>query len=204
MSQLVSLNPEEMEPRDAYRLFLSIVAPRPIAWVSTVSKDGRLNLAPFSFYTGVSSKPLTALISVGARRGNLKDTLRNAQETGEFVINVVNEDLAPAMNLTSGEWPADIDEFAIAHLTPQPSVDVKPPRVAESPISLEAKVSQVVPVEGTSSTLIIGRILRIHLRNDLLRDNGLVDPLLLRPITRLGGDEYGTVGRVFSMPHPSL
>ena len=202
MPDLISLVPADLHPRDAYRLLISVVVPRPIGWASTIGADGSLNLAPFSFFNAVGGSPPTVLISVGRRTGNPKDTLRNVQETGEFVINIVNEELAVAMNETSGEWSYEVNEFERAGLTPAASIDVKPPRVAEAPITLECKVTQIVPVNETTYTLILGRVLRLHIRSDLLRPNGLVDAARLKPVARLGGDEYATLGRVFEMKRP--
>ncbi|MCL4706432.1 flavin reductase family protein [bacterium] len=198
----ISMTPDELPPREASRLLLSIIAPRPIAWVSSMGADGSLNLAPFSFFTAVSANPPTVMVAVGARKGQPKDTLRNVQETGEFVIHIVDETLAEAMNLTSGEWEYGVNEFELAALETIPSIEVKPPRVAVAPVALEAKVAQIVPVEGTTSTLILGRIVRYHLRADLLRSDGLIDATLLQSITRLGGAEYATIGRVFEMSRP--
>ncbi|MDZ7345091.1 MAG: flavin reductase family protein [candidate division KSB1 bacterium] len=200
--KIISLAPEEMPPRDAYRLMLSVIVPRPIAWVSTIGKDGTLNLAPFSFFNGVAGNPPTVMISIGQRKGQTKDTLRHVRETGEFVVNIVDESLAEAMNQTSGEWPYELDEFKLAGLTPAPSLAVRPPRVAGAAVAMEAQVTQIVPVEGTTATMILGRIVRYHLREGLLRPNGLVDATLLRPMARLGGEEYTTIGNVFSMARP--
>jgi len=194
--------PSDLDPRDAYRLLISAVVPRPIGWASTIGADGSLNIAPFSFFNAVSNMPLTVMISVGQRRGQPKDTLRNARETGEFVINIVNEDLAAAMNTTSGEWAYDVNEFDRAGLATAPSLDVKPPRVAAAPIALECKVTQIVPVQDTTYTLILGRVLRFHIRSGLLRPNGQIDATLLKPVARLSGDEYATLGRVFEMQRP--
>ena len=198
----ISIVPTDLDPREAYRLLISAVVPRPIGWTSTVGADGSLNLAPFSFFNAVGGNPPTVLISVGQRQGNPKDTLRNARETGEFVINIVNAELARAMNQTSGEWAYEVNEFDRAGVTPAASIDVRPPRVAEAPIALECRVTQIVPVIDTTYTLILGRVLRFHLRSDLLRPNGLVDALRLEPVARLGGDEYATIGRVFEMKRP--
>ncbi len=201
-NDLISLVPTELEPRDAYRLLISVVVPRPIGWTSTIGADGSLNLAPFSFFNAVSNMPLTVMISVGQRKGNPKDTLRNVRETGEFVINIANEELAAAMNESSGEWAYEVNEFDRAGVTPAPSIDVKPPRVAEAPIALECRVTQIVPVIETTYTLILGRVLRFRIRADLLRPNGMVDAALLKPVARLSGDEYATLGRVFEMKRP--
>ena len=142
------------------------------------------------------------MISVSRRAGRPKDTLFNAQATGEFVVNIVSEELAEAMNQTSGEWAYEVDEFELAGLTPALSIDVKPPRVAEAPLALECKVTQIVPVSETTYTLILGRVVRFHLRAGLLRPNGLIDASLLRPLARLGGDEYATIHNVFEMQRP--
>ncbi len=198
----ISIVPAELEPREAYRLLISAVVPRPIGWTSTIGSDGSLNLAPFSFFNAVGGNPPTVLISVGQRKGNPKDTLRNTRETGEFVINIVNAELAEAMNQTSGEWAYEVNEFDRAGVTPAASIDVRPPRVAEAPIALECKVTQIVPVIDTTYTLILGHVLRFHIRSDLLRPNGLVDALRLEPLARLGGDEYAIIGRVFEMKRP--
>jgi len=203
-TKMLSIVPEDLPPRDAYRLMLSVVAPRPIAWVSTIGADGTLNLAPFSFFNGVGGTPPTIMFSVGQRKGKTKDTLRNVQETGEFVVNIVSEELAEAMNITSGEWNYELNEIELAGLETTPSIDVKPPRVASTPVAMEAKVTQIVPVVGTTSTMVLGKILRYHIRDELVRPNGLVDATLVRPIARLGGDEYSTIGGVFSMARPKV
>jgi flavin reductase (DIM6/NTAB) family NADH-FMN oxidoreductase RutF len=201
----ITLVPDELERRVAYRLLTGIVTPRPIGWISTLSPEDVPNLAPFSFFNAVSSYPPVVAFSVSqARGGREKDTLRNAVETGEFVVNVVDETLAEQMNLTSGRWPPEVSEFQVAGLAAAPSVDVKPPRVAASPVAMEAKVQQVVPVEGTTNTLVMGRVVRFHLRADLLREDGLVDTARIRPIARLGGSDYARLGEVFSMIRPRV
>jgi flavin reductase (DIM6/NTAB) family NADH-FMN oxidoreductase RutF len=200
---MLTITPADLDPRDAYRLLISAVVPRPIGWASTIGLDGTLNLAPFSFFNAIGGNPSTVMISVGKRHGNPKDTLRNVQETGEFVINIVNEELAAAMNQTSGEWDYDVDEFVRAGLATTPSIDVRPPRVANAPIALECRVTQIVPVIDTPYTMILGRVLRFHIREGLLRPNGLIDASLLKPVARLGGDEYAMLGRVFEMKRPT-
>ena len=203
-SGYLEIEPAALDPRDAYRLFASIVVPRPIAWVSTVGTDGTRNLAPFSFFNAVGGNPPTVMFSVSARAGQPKDTLRNAREMGEFVVHIVDEALAERMNRTSGEWPYEVDEFEQAGLTAVASSAIRPPRVAEAAIAMEGKVTQIVPVDGTQYTMIVGRIVRYHVRADLLRESGLVDALRLRPVARLGGDEYATLGRVFEMLRPKV
>jgi len=195
--------PSDLNPRDAYRLMISILVPRPIAWVSTQGLDGSFNLAPYSFFNGVAGAPPTIMVAMGQRQGKPKDSLRNIQETGEFVINIVGAELAQQMNLSAGEYAYGIDEFALADLETAPSIEVSPPRVARAPAALEVKASQIIPVEGTTYTLVLGHILRYHLRDGLLRPNGLVDPKLLNPLARLGGDEYALLGDVFEIKRPA-
>jgi flavin reductase (DIM6/NTAB) family NADH-FMN oxidoreductase RutF len=205
---MISLTPQDLQPRDAYRLLISVVIPRPIGWASTVSADGALNLAPFSFFNGVGDNPPTVMISVGQRRTEAgrvpKDTLRNVHATGEFVINLVDEALAQAMNTTSGDWEYGVSEFEKAGLHTAPSEDVRPSRVAEAKVALECKVTQIVPVQDTTYTMVLGRVVRYHLQDGLLRPNGTVDATLLKPVGRLSGDEYATLGRVFEMQRPRL
>jgi flavin reductase (DIM6/NTAB) family NADH-FMN oxidoreductase RutF len=198
------IDPAALHPRDAYRLLISVVVPRPIAWVSSVGSDGTANLAPFSFFNAVGGDPLTIMVSVGQHPGRVKDTLRNVQETGEFVVNIVDEALVERMNVTAGEYEYAVDEFERAGVTPAPSVGVRPSRVAEAAVALEARLSQVVPVEGTRYTMILGHVVRFHLRDGLLRPNGLVDAERLRPVGRLGGDEYATIGGVFELARPKV
>lgn len=200
----LSLAPSEMEPASAYRLFQSLVVPRPIAWVSSIDHRGRINLAPFSFFNAVATNPLIVMLAIGKKGPTPKDTLRNLKETGEFVINIVSEELAEAMNISSGDWPPEVSEFEVLQLTSLPCINVKPPRVADAPAAMEAKVTQIVPVEGSSSTLVLGEIVRFHVAEGMLRPNGLVDPLLSKPIARLGDNEYATIGRVFTMNRPKF
>jgi flavin reductase (DIM6/NTAB) family NADH-FMN oxidoreductase RutF len=194
---------EDLAPRDAYRLLVSLVVPRPIGWVSTVGADGSRNLAPFSFFNGVGGPPPTVMVSVGERRGVEKDTLRNARETGEMVVHLVDEGLAAQMNQSSGEWPYEIDEFDAAGLAAVESDVVRPPRLRDAVAAMECVVKQLVPVEDTSYVMILGRVVRFHLRDGLLAPDGLVDASALRPVARLGRDDYTTLGEVFTMLRPS-
>lgn len=203
---MFTTTPQALGPRDAYRLLISLIVPRPIGWASTIGADGTLNIAPFSFFNGVGDNPPTVMISVGQRRTETgrapKDTLRNAQETGEYVINIVDEALSEQMNITSGEWGYEVDEFERAGLHLTASTDVRPPRVAEASAALECKVTQVVPVQDTHYVMILGQVMRFHVREGLMRPNGTADPTLLRPIGRLGGNEYAKLGQVFAMERP--
>jgi flavin reductase (DIM6/NTAB) family NADH-FMN oxidoreductase RutF len=201
---MITIKPETLTPREAYRLAISIIAPRPIAWVSSIGADGTLNLAPFSFFNIVGHDPVTVMVSIGSRRGESKDTLRNIRETREFVVNIADESLVVPLNESSGEYTYEVNEFERAALEPLPSELVKPPRVAVAPIALEVRSTQIIPVEGTAYTMCLGEVVRFHIREGLLRENGLVDTAVLRPLTRLGGDEYGTLGRVFELARPKV
>lgn len=202
----MQLDAENLECGDAYRLMNSIIVPRPIAWVSTLSGDGRANLAPFSYFNGVGSEPPALSISVANRDdGSPKDTLRNIRDTGEFVVNAVPGRLAEAMNATSVELPHGESEFAAAGLTEAASVSVKPPGVAESPVRMECRLIQVVPVG--EANLIIGRIVRFHLDEGVLAaarpgKAPTVDAERLDPLARLGGMDYSRIAERFSLPRP--
>ena len=193
----------DLEGKDAYGLLTSALIPRPIAWVSTVSKAGILNLAPYSFFNAVASHPLTVMFSPGSRPdGSLKDSLQNARDTGEFVVNLADEPLAEALNHTSGAWAHGVDEFAEAGLAAAASSLILPPRVASAPVALECRVSQLIEVTGSGSTLVLGQVVAMQVRRDLLGQDGFVVAERLRPIARLGRSEYSTLGRVFSLARP--
>jgi flavin reductase (DIM6/NTAB) family NADH-FMN oxidoreductase RutF len=205
--KMISMTPETMEARAPYHLLTSIAAPRPIAWVSTINADGVPNLAPFSFYNAVAGFPPTIMFSVSCRvrtEPRIKDTLRNVQEVGEFVSHVVDEELAAAMILTAADWSPGRNEFEIAGLQAVPSIDVRPPRIALAPVAMECKVIQIVPVEGATNVMVLGRVLRFHVREDLFRRNGLVDTIKMRPISRMGGPvEYAKIGELFHLEIPA-
>jgi len=198
----ISFGLKELEGRDSYRLMASLVTPRPIGWISTMGKDGSVNLAPFSFYNAVSGRPPTLLISLSPREGVEKDTLRNCRETGEFAASVVDASLAEKMNETARNCPYGVNEFELAGLTQAPSVEIKPPWVAEAKAAMEAKVTQIIPIEGSTSVMILGRVVHFHLREGLLKPDWTADTELLNPLGRLGRDYYTTLGRVFRMPQP--
>lgn len=200
----------ELSHRELYNLLLSSVAPRPIAWVSTVSAAGQPNLAPFSFFNCVCVDPPLLAFAPGLRatqkrtaqngelRGEAKDTLRNVRETGEFVVNVVTYDLLEAMNVTSGEYEPSVNEFELAKLTPRASKIVRPPRVGESPVSFECKLYQILDFSTapTGSSLVIGEIVAIHVDDGHLKD-GRIDRDSLDLVGRMGGIQYArTTGRI--------
>jgi len=203
---MISLASSEMDGAAPYHLLTSVVAPRPIAWVSTLSEAGIPNLAPYSFFNAVSGFPPTIMFSAAYRRREPreKDTLRNVKQIGEFVCHVVDEALANAMIQTSIEVPYGVNEFEIADLKMVPSTDVKPPRIANAAVAMECRVTQITPVEGALSVMVLGQVIRFHIREDLYRpDLGLVDTAKMKPITRLGGPvEYSKIGTIFHLKLP--
>ena len=203
---MISLDFTQLHPRDAYKIMISAIVPRPIAFVTTISPNGVPNAAPFSFFNGVSSKPPCLVFSVTLRPdGNKKDTLRNIEANGECVVHVASEWIAGAVNHTSGEFPYEIDEIQLTGLTPLPSLKVKPPRIAESPVHFECVTEKLVTVgEGIgSATLVIARIVQAHIRETAYQ-NGAVTLDQIKPLSRLGGSDYGLTRGVFSLPRPTV
>ena len=202
----MNVRPEQIPYRDFYRILLSSVAPRPIAWVSTLN-NGHLNLAPFSFFNAVSAKPPLLGFSPSLRpvdgHSAPKDTLHNIRETGEFVVNVVTFAVADAMNLTSGEYDSSVDEFALAKLNTRPSQVVRPPQVAESPVSFECKLNRIIDfgTEPPSGSLVIGEIVCVHLEESVLKEDRL-DPDTLDLIGRMGGVQYSRTTERFDLKRP--
>ncbi len=198
---ILSLDPADCEPRQVYKLMTGIIVPRPVALVSTIDRNGVPNLAPFSFFSGVGSNPPTVLfcpaVRAAARPGAdgqpevRKDTLRNVEETGEFVINVVSDAIAEAANATAAEVGPEVDEFVLSGLTPQPSDMVRPARVAESPAQMECKLLQVIYTsrEPGGGVIVLGQVLRFHVRKSLVEDFR-VDPEYLDAVGRMAGNTW--------------
>ena len=178
-----------------YKVMISTIVPRPIAWVSTIDDQGHPNLAPFSFFNLVGKNPPTVLFCPGVRGtdGGLKDSYNNVVANGEFVVNLVSEELAEAMNATATEYPPEVNEFEIAGLTAAESKMVAPPRVAESPVSIECKVSQIVQVgDGglDSAWVVLGEAIYLHVDDRILLPDFRVDLDELKAIGRLSGPNY--------------
>lgn len=202
----MEFDPETLAAADRYGMMTSVIAPRPIAWVSTVGAGGSRNLAPFSFFTGVCAEPMTVCFApVRNRQARKKDTLVNVEATRQFVINVANEPLAKQMNQTSADYPYGVDEFEQAGLTAAPSLKVKPPRVKESPVALECELLQVVTIgEGPlGGNLVIGKVVHIHV-DDAVWKNGRIDHRDLRPIGRMEGAWYARVTDAFELARPRI
>ncbi|MCY0901412.1 MAG: flavin reductase family protein [Firmicutes bacterium] len=191
----MQFDPSAMPWQEGYQLMTGAIVPRPIAFVSTMSESGVLNLAAFSFFTAASANPLAVAFTPMRRQdGTRKDTYMNIMATRQFVVNVVTDAIVAPMNETSPEFAPDVDEFAVSGLTPSPSVRVKPPLVKESPISLECELLQSVDIgEGPgSASLVVGKVVYIHVRDDLL-DGLRIDTASLRPVARLAGHLYTKV-----------
>jgi flavin reductase (DIM6/NTAB) family NADH-FMN oxidoreductase RutF len=195
--RLREIDPARLEGREPYFLITSLVVPRPIAWVSSISADGMLNVAPHSYFNAISSNPwIVHFTSTGE-----KDTLRNVRATGEFVVNLVTRELVEEMNFTSADFPPGESEFEWARLEPAPSVRVAPPRVARARVAFECRVNDIV--SKGNGHMVFGDVLVAHVDEELFRD-GRVDPHLLRPVGRLGGALYTDAsGDVFKLPRPT-
>lgn len=202
----MELDPQSITPRDFYFQMVSLITPRPIAWVSTISSDGVPNLAPYSFFNGISAAPPSVVFSpVNRPDGSKKDTVVNIEANGEFVINVVSRKIAEKMNVTAGDYELDENEFEIAGLTQLPSQTVKPFRVGESAAHFECELLQIVNVgEGPlAANLIIGQIKHLHIADEMLDDRGRVDPEKLDNVGRLGGAFYSTTRDRFEIERPA-
>jgi flavin reductase (DIM6/NTAB) family NADH-FMN oxidoreductase RutF len=202
----MKIDPDSLDARDVHELMVGCVTPRPIAFVSTIGADGVYNVAPFSFVTLMSMHPAVVGFAIGRRRGgSKKDTLVNIEFSRDFVINIVSESIAQAMNQASGDYPSDVDEFKEAGLTPLESDRVRPPRVAESPIHLECRLMQVMEFGAPPRihNFVVGEILRIHVRDDLVVD-GAVKADRLNAIGRLGEDFYCRTRDIFEMKRPAV
>ena len=185
------------------RVLTGVVVPRPIAFVSSVSADGIVNLAPFSFFNAMAYDPATIVLGISRSAGwKAKDTLANIEATGEFVVSVVVDDIAEAMNSTAAEFPADVDEFEIADLTQKPADLVSAPLVAESPVNMECKLNQIVEIgDGTNHGIVVGEILLMHVRDDIINGHR-INHQRLKPVGRLAGNMYCKTDDVYEMVRP--
>ena len=202
-----SEHPGLKPPGFKHSIYGSLVVPRPIGWISTLSTDGVVNLAPFSFFNLVANDPLCCMYCANGshREGGPKDSLVNAEATGEFVFNLATWDLREQMNASSASSPRSIDEMAEAGLDAAPSVRVAPPRVAGTPLAFECVVEDIVRLPSSDSTanaMVIGRVVLIHLADDVVVD-GMIDPTRMRPLGRLGYHDYAVIDEVFQMVRPA-
>jgi flavin reductase (DIM6/NTAB) family NADH-FMN oxidoreductase RutF len=198
------IDPKTTDPFNIYKLLIGSILPRPIAFVSTMGADGIYNLAPFSFFTAVSANPpaiaFAPLLSLDGKR---KDTLNNAERLGEFVINVVSEDIVRPMNETSADFPPEVDEFEVSGLTPIASDVVAVPRVKESHIAMECKLRQIVEMSALpmGGSLVIGEVVRFHVDDEYF-DDFRIDVDKLRPVGRMAGFSYTRTTDRFELVRP--
>ena len=202
-----------LSARDIYRLMTSLIAPRPIAWVSTIDEQGRANLAPFSYFQAVCSAPPTIVLGIGRRgQGASKDTLANILATGELTISHVSHALVEPMNASSADLPPEISEWESAGIASEPAYQVRPARVAAALAGLECRLTHAIPlgVDGSgkpSSTLVIAEVVHFWARETLIQrdERGhlrAIDPALLDAVGRLGGDTYATTRDRFDLARP--
>lgn len=202
-----SIDPRELKTNEFHAYMLGAIAPRPIAFVSSVDREGNINLSPYSFFNAFGSNPPTVIFSpaLRGRDGTTKHTLENVRQVDEVVINIVSYPMVQQMSLSSTEYPKGVNEFTKAGLTMEPSVLVAPPRVRESPAQLECKVKQIIQtgVKGGAGNLVICEILLLHINEDVLNDKSAIDPHKIDQVARLGGDWYTRAARgLFEVPKP--
>lgn len=203
----MKIDPAHTSQKDVYKILTGSVIPRPIGWISSISEDGILNLAPFSFFNAVGEDPPHVMFST-VRSGNTnKDTLNNVLTTKQFVVNMATEELVEAMNASSVNLPPDGNEFEYAGLTPVASDLIRPPRVKESPISFECELVHHYSLEGHKdggATIMIGRIVMFHVDESVLLPDYKINQETYRPIARLAGYNYAKLGEIFSIKRPFI
>ena len=206
VGEQVAIDPAALPVRDMYHLMNGTIIPRPIAFVSTINAAGVVNLAPFSFFNGVSSNPPCLMVSIAPKSdGSKKDTLRNIEETGQFVVNTASLWLAEPLVYCGAEFAYGVNEMAKAGLTPMPSIKVKAPRVKEAAVNFECELYKLVQIgDGTpgSSTAVFGKIVQVHIIRSAY-ENGRVKFSELAPLSRLGGFAYAALGDTFELKVPA-
>ncbi len=200
----MKINPKTFEGFN--RVLTGVVVPRPIAFVSTISNSGNVNLSPYSFFNAVSYDPPLIIFSSSkfTSDGKLKDSLSNIEQNGEFVVNIVNENIVEAMNKTAAEYPEDVNEFDVANLTQIDSDLVKPPRLSESPVNMECKLERIITLgtEAHPQGLVIGEIMQLHIDDEIISGHR-INHEKLKPVGRLAGNMYTHTYDVFELMRPS-
>ncbi|MET0759418.1 MAG: flavin reductase family protein [Flavobacterium sp.] len=198
----MQFDPQEIDQKSIYKLLTGAVIPRPIGWISSISEDGILNLAPFSFFNAVGDDPPHVMFSTVRTNDSNKDTLNNVLATKQFVVNMVTEELVEKMNITSQPIPSDESEFDLAGLTPIASIKVKPPRVKESPITMECELVHHYTLENHKfggATIIIGKVVMLHVDESVLLEDFKINLETYKPVARLAGSNYSKLGEIFSI-----
>ncbi|NYT37967.1 flavin reductase family protein [Allopusillimonas soli] len=201
----MQISPHTLSAADTYKLLMGTVVPRPVAWISTISASGVPNLAPFSCYTVVSTKPPLLGVNIGRNRHHeRKDTAVNILSQQEFVVNVADTSLLKPMHFSAAEHPADVSEIDLLGLDTQPGLEVAAPRLNAAPISMECRLRQVIPFGDLGAEFFVGEIVMLHVRKGLGSDNK-IDAAELDPVCRLGGPNYAALGKIITMtPHNAL
>ncbi|MGE8668084.1 MAG: flavin reductase family protein [Achromobacter mucicolens] len=187
----------DLNPEQTYRLMSGIIVPRPIAWISSVNAHGVVNLAPFSCYTFVSNQPPMIGVNIGRKAGQRKDTGRNIMENGHFVVNIADETLLDPLHESAQEHPPEVSEADLLGLPVIPGVVVATPRLSAAPISLECRLHSVTPFGNTGAEFFVGEVVMFHIREGLMQD-GKIDTAMLRPICRIGGPNYASLGEIIT------
>lgn len=202
---MISIDPLEQSERDNYKLLIGSIIPRPVAFVTTLSNKGVLNAAPYSYFNIVTADPPLISISVQRKNGIPKDTARNALEAGAFVVHISDESYIHQINETAANLPPDESEVLLAGLTSIASDKIAVPGIAEANIRMECLLEHCIPLGGTKDSpatdLLIGRVVCFHI-DESLYQNGHIDPLALKPVSRLAGTSYAKLGEVFSIARP--
>lgn len=203
---MLMIDPETQTERENYKLLIGAILPRPIAFVTTLSSQGVLNAAPYSYFNIVAANPPMVSISVQRKDGIYKDTSRNILDTGSFVVHISDEDYMEAINQTAANLPPEESEVSLAGLTPAPSEKIPVPGIAEAKIRMECVLEKSVALGGTPSSpacdLIIGKVVCFHVEDNLY-ENGRIDSQKLKPVSRLAGNNYAKLGAMFTIERPS-
>jgi flavin reductase (DIM6/NTAB) family NADH-FMN oxidoreductase RutF len=199
----LEFDPRSLDSLSVYKLMAGSIVPRPIGFISTLGSDGIFNAAPFSFFNMVSHMPPLVSVSIARNKpaGPTKDTLANIMASGEFVINVVSKEIVAAVDQCSHSYPADVDEIEISGLTPCASSTVRPPCILESPVSFECRLAGQGVLPDSIHCLVIGSIVRIHVRSDLLTSEFRIDQSRLAAVGRMAGNTYCHTGDMFTLAH---
>ncbi|MFC4099652.1 flavin reductase family protein [Paenibacillus xanthanilyticus] len=203
---MITIDPALHSERDVYKLMIGSIVPRPIAWVTTLSESGVLNAAPFSYFSIVSSNPPLLGVSIQRKAGEMKDTARNAIARGELVIHIVDEENVAQANQTAANLPPDQSEAELAGLTAVPSEAIAVPGLAEAKIRMECVLDQVVPISRPgemepTGDLLLARVVRFHVAESVYQD-GRIDAGKLQPVSRMAGNDYAALGRLFTIDRP--
>lgn len=197
---MVSIDPTQNSERDNYKLLIGSIIPRPIALVTSMSSEGVLNIAPFSYFNIVSSNPPMISLAIQRVQGEPKDTARNILEAQQFVIHIVDEDQVEQANRTAARLPKEQSELALTHFTSVESKIIAVPGLKESKVRMECQLEQAILLSGNTD-LIIGKVVQFHIDDDIYQD-GKIDPIKLGAVSRLAGNNYAKIGEIFTLERP--